>query len=336
MNPGESRVKSKVLDDGHAVALDVLPEQEGGVEMNSLNPGTSRVTSKVLDDGHAVLKQPPSGLADVGTLDHTVGLASSEELPDGSEWFLFGFTNTVIEDAYNATYLSAQYAGCITSQVWKLFWLAWRITRITFGVNLYHIHVYGYILYCLVLLGAIVLLVSFTMKDRLFEWRRSLRALVTYDVVVTILIAVSAIYNSEAVLAQDGLNKEVYFNIASFNIMFAFVVPLVISFLVRPGFVINCIFLLATTTTFMWVLFSLDEQWTSVWTVLVTAMIIWVFNSIETQQRVALLKSLQYVHMERELQTHKETSLRAVFESVLRKQEKKRFNYAMTGIIRLV
>ena len=309
------------------VALDVLPEQEGDVEMN---PGASRVTSKVLDDGHAVLKKPPSGLADVGTVEQTIGLASSEELPDWSDWFLFGFTNTVIEDAYNATYLSTQYAGCITSQVWKLFWLAWRITRIIFGLSLYPLNVHAYIVYCLVLLGAAIafVLVSFTMNGRLFEWRRSLRALVAYDVVVTVLIAVSSIYNSNAILTQDGLGKGVYCVATYSNAILAFLVPLATSFLLRTCFVTNCIFVLATTTTFMWVFVLMGEElWTLlsiiILVIVVIASLTWVYYSIETQQRAAFLKSLQCLRLEHEQQTQKETSLRAELESVLRKQEKK-------------
>ena len=211
----------------------------------------------------------------------------------------------------------------MASQVWKLLWLAWHIASIISGKNIYPVNVHAYIQDCLVLLGATAfVLVYFSMNGRFFEWRKSLRALVAYDMAVTVLIDVSAIYNSNAILTQDGLRKGEYYRAACASTIFTYVVPLVTSFLLRTGFVINCIFQLATTATFMWV-FSSTEIGLLVSAGFVTATLIWVFYSIETQQRVAFLKSLQYSHMEHELQTQKETSLRAELESVLRKQEKK-------------
>ena len=65
-------------------------------------------------------------------------------------------------------------------QVWKLSWLALQIARHADEVvYMYPVEVvYAYIQISLVLLGAIATaLLSFAMKDRVFEWRRSLRAL---------------------------------------------------------------------------------------------------------------------------------------------------------------
>ena len=118
---------------GSAFVLDVLPVQEGGVETNpsdnlltdvhvarTLGLGVSSCVLPVQDGG--VETNPGDNLlTDVESIERTLGLASLQRLPDESEWCLhvFGFTNTIIEDAYSTTELPSLYVGCAIMQFFK-------------------------------------------------------------------------------------------------------------------------------------------------------------------------------------------------------------------------
>ena len=222
-------------------------EADFGGKVGCTKTNRNNVIDGVGADGDAVLRHR---LADVDCTERRLALASSEVFPDKLEWFLFGFTNTAIEDAYSASQLFLQLMGCVLLQLYKLVSVAPRIARwCGTGANFHPLDFHAYLQLSLIFLALIMTVwLLCALKGRIFEWRRSLRALVAFQVLLSLFSSTHFLVTLKA--SDDFSNEQHSFDWLSI-INASIILPFLVFTLLKTGFVINCIYMLAMTLCLM-------------------------------------------------------------------------------------